>query len=137
MYDHDPEEVTLLGWEEFVLRQWESIFIGYRRPTGLRKTCRRWSDLFEAGLGCSQEVADALVRAAIVDRADRDLEGAARVGDLLAGMTEVVTELGLDLAGLDWLSADQRAGLLERHQRLHALISQLAPGTSGYQVAGD
>ena len=36
MYDHDPEEVESLGWEEFIARQWESIFTGYRSWTGLR-----------------------------------------------------------------------------------------------------
>jgi hypothetical protein len=23
VYDHDPEEVEVLGWEEFIARQWE------------------------------------------------------------------------------------------------------------------
>src|SRR5262249_45709434 len=29
VYDHDPEDVAALGWEEFIARQWESIFAGY------------------------------------------------------------------------------------------------------------
>jgi hypothetical protein len=66
VYDSDPEDVELLGWEEFVTRQWESIFAGYRSSAGLRATCRRWSDLLEAGLACSQEIADLLVRAEIL-----------------------------------------------------------------------
>jgi hypothetical protein len=33
----------------------------------LRTLGRRWSDLIEAGLGCSQEVADRLVNAVVVN----------------------------------------------------------------------
>jgi hypothetical protein len=51
VYDHDPSEVEVLGWDEFIARQWESIFIGYRSWVGLRRMGRRWSDLIEAGLG--------------------------------------------------------------------------------------
>lgn len=51
MYDHEPEDVNVLGWDEFMARQWESIFAGYRGAAGLRKMCRRWSDLIEIGLG--------------------------------------------------------------------------------------
>jgi hypothetical protein len=58
VYEHDPEEVEEPGWEEFIARQWDSIFVGYRSWTGLRTMGRRWSDLVEAGLGCSQDVAD-------------------------------------------------------------------------------
>ena len=58
MYDHDPDDIAILGWEEFILRQWELIFTGYRTWTGLRTQGRRWTDLIEAGLGCSQEVAE-------------------------------------------------------------------------------
>src|SRR5262249_56626285 len=78
VYDHDAEEVAALGWEEFIARQWESIFIGYRSNAGLRRICRRWSDLLEVGLGCPQDVADLLVRNEIVDRADL---GLARITD--------------------------------------------------------
>ena len=47
MYDHDLEELVALGWEEFTARQWESIFAGYRARAGLRRICRRWSDLLD------------------------------------------------------------------------------------------
>ena len=50
VYDHDPEDVTALGWQEFIALQWESIFAGYRSKTGLRRVGRRWSDLLEAWL---------------------------------------------------------------------------------------
>jgi hypothetical protein len=39
VYDHDPSEVELLGWDEFIARQWESIFIGYRSWVGLAVAC--------------------------------------------------------------------------------------------------
>ena len=102
MYDHDPDGFGRLGWEEFIARQWESIFAGYRSRAGLRSTCRRWSDLLEAGLGCSQEIADLLVRAEIVQRADRDLEGTRDAGKLLAGMDQVLADVRGRI-GRDWL----------------------------------
>jgi hypothetical protein len=137
VYDHDPDDVSLLGWEEFLARQWETIFAGYRRPSGLRKTCRRWSDLIEAGLRCPQDIADALVRAAIVDRADRDLEGTVRAADLIPAMAEVVAGLEQDIAGLDWIGPQQREVLLERHRLFQAAIWRLAFGTETCQAAGD
>ena len=139
MYDHDPDEVSLLGWDEFIARQWESIFAGYRSATGLRKICRRWSDLIEAGLGCSQEIADLLVRAEILDRADRDLEGLTRAADLVSGMAEVLADLRFDLLEMAEIGSDQRAGLLERHRQLHAHIYDLAFGTEadGYRAAAE
>ncbi len=139
MYDHDPDEVSLLGWDEFIARQWESIFVGYRSATGLRKICRRWSDLIEAGLGCSQDIADLLVRAEILDRADRDLEGLTRAAELVSGMAEVLGDLRFDLLEMAEITPDQRAGLLERHRQLHAHIYDLAFGTEadGYRAVGD
>ena len=139
VYDHDPDEVSVLGWDEFIARQWESIFVGYRSATGLRKICRRWSDLIEAGLGCSQDIADLLVRAEILDRADRDLEGLTRAAELVSGMAEVLADIRFDLLEMAEIRPDQRAGLLERHRRLHAHIYDLAFGTEagGYRVAGD
>lgn len=139
MYDHDADEVGLLGWDEFIARQWESIFVGYRSATGLRKICRRWSDLIEAGLGCSQEIADLLVRAEILDRADRDLEGLTRAADLVSGMAEVLADLRFDLLEMAEIRPEQRAGLLERHRQLHAHIYDLVFGTEadGHRVAGE
>jgi hypothetical protein len=139
VYDHDADEVGLLGWDEFIARQWESIFVGYRSATGLRKICRRWSDLIEAGLGCSQEIADLLVRAQILDRADRDLEGLTRAADLVSGMAEVLADIRFDLLEMAEIRPEQRAGLLERHRQLHAHIYDLVFGTEagGYRVAGE
>jgi hypothetical protein len=133
VYDHDPDEVSLLGWDEFITRQWESIFVGYRSATGLRRICRRWSDLIEAGLGCSQEIADLLVRAEIMDRADRDLEGTTNAGQLVCGMAEVLADIRFDLLEMAEIIPEQRPGLLERQRRLHALIYGLAFGADGGQ----
>ena len=139
MYDHDPDEVSLLGWDEFIARQWESIFIGYRSATGLRKICRRWSDLIEAGLDCSQEIADLLVRAEILDRADRDLEGLTRAAELVSAMAEVLADIRFDLLEMAEIRPEQRAGLLEQHQRLYAHIYDLVFGAEadGYRAAGE
>jgi hypothetical protein len=139
VYDHDPDEVSVLGWDEFIARQWESIFVGYRSATGLRKICRRWSDLIEAGLGCSQDIADLLVRAEILDRADRDLEGLTRAAELVSGMAEVLADIRFDLLEMAEIGPDQRAGLLERHRQLHAHIYDLAFGTEagGYRAVAD
>ena len=127
MYDHDPEDVAALGWEEFIARQWESIFAGCRSTTGLRKVGRRWSDLLEAGLGCSQDVADLLVRKEIIDRADRDLEGTADAQGLVTGMLAVLADVRsglLEVAG----TLDGTAGLLEAHARLLGFLRGYALG---------
>jgi len=129
MYDHDSDEVARLGWEEFIARQWESIFVAYRSSAGLRRTCRRWSDLLEAGLGCSQDVADLLVRAEIVQRADRDLEGTRDVEKLLAGMDQVLADVRIDLIEMGEIPPAQLDGLLRQQARLRALARKLAFGT--------
>jgi len=128
VYDHDPDEVQRLGWEEFIARQWESIFVGYRSSASLRRTCRRWSDLIEVGLGCSQDTADLLVRAEIVQRADRDLEGTRDVGKLLAGMDQVLADVRIDLMEMDEIPPAQLDDLLRQQARLRALARRLAFG---------
>ena len=133
MYDHDDEDVDALGWDEFIARQWESIFAGYRTGRGIRKTGRRWCDLMQAGLGCSQETADLLVRNQIVGRVDRDLEGRAYSQSILAGMYQVIADVRTDLTEMieDGQAA---AGLLEHHARLlpaaHSYVYGREPGTA-------
>jgi hypothetical protein len=139
VYDHDPEEVAALGWAEFVARQWESIFAGYRARAGLRRICRRWSDLLEVGLGCPQNLADLLVRTEIIDRADRDLEGIADAADLVAGMAAVLADVRSDLLELAGMgpggvagaspATGAQAGLLEAHAGLLSFIRDYAFGT--------
>jgi hypothetical protein len=70
MYDYPDDEVQLVGWEPFVTRQWELIFAGYMRGVGIRRSGRRWADLLVGGADMSPDVADQLVRAAVVDRPD-------------------------------------------------------------------
>jgi hypothetical protein len=120
--------VEFLGWEEFVAYQWESIFIGYRSWVGLRSMGRRWSDLFEVGLGCSQETADRLARAEIIDRDDRDLAGAASVEALIAGMIGVVAALRGDLAQMGELGSDLSEEILDQHTRLLSFVRAYASG---------
>jgi hypothetical protein len=127
VYEHDPDEVEVLGWEEFIARQWESIFIGYRSWVGRRSMGRRWSDLFEAGLSCSQEIAGRLARAEIMDRADRDLEGAAaNVEALVSGMIGVVAALRADLVEMGELGADLSGEILDQHTRLLSFVRAYA-----------
>jgi len=128
VYDHDPEEVESLGWEEFIARQWESIFSGYRSWTGLRKMGRRWSDLIEVGLGCSQDLADQLVRAEVIDRPDRNLEGAADARAVVSGMTSVIEDVADDLAEATDLGPELLARLLDQHARLLSFIRVCAFG---------
>jgi len=130
VYDHDPEEVAALGWEEFIAQQWESIFIGYRSSAGLRRICRRWSDLLEVGLSCPQDVADQLVRNEILDRADRDLENFTDAGDLVAGMAAVLADMRTDLLEL----AGVPDGLLDSHARLIGFVRAYAFGPDGDEV---
>ena len=58
MYYSDLQDIEEIGWDRFVSGAWETIFVGYRSTIGIRSIARRWSDLLQAGLGCSQEVAD-------------------------------------------------------------------------------
>lgn len=127
MYDHDPDEVAELGWEEFILRQWESIFIGYRTWTGLRTQGRRWTDLVEAGLGCVPEVADNLVNATVIRGPDRNLE-CADPAAVVAGMTEALAEMPAALAEVPGLAPAAIDALLRQHARLLSFIEAQTAG---------
>ena len=127
MYDHDPDEIETLGWEEFIARQWDSIFVGYRSWSGLRTTARRWSDLIEAGLGCSQEIADWLVQAEIINGPDRGLEGADATA-VVSGMITVVADLRTDLAEIDGQDPEAAARLLDQHAKLLSFLRSYALG---------
>src|SRR5215469_7723650 len=127
MYDHDREDIDVLGWEEFILRQWESIFLGYQRTTAVRTVGRRWCDLIEAGIGCSQDIADELVRNEIVEREDRTLAGARNSTVLLEEMAEVVEGLADALIQMPQIPAEQLADLLKQH----ALLVRVVNGEAG------
>jgi hypothetical protein len=126
VYDHDPSEVDDLGWEEFISRQWDAIFIAYRAGRGRRALCRGWADLLEAGLGCSQQVADLLVRAEVLDRADRDLEGTSDPRALVAGMMQLLVDVRADLAEMGREDGRLPPGLLDRHAALLAFLLDYA-----------
>jgi len=129
MYDHDPADVAVVGWEEFVLRQWESVFFAYRSWAGLRTLGRRWSDLIEAGLGCSQEVADRLVKAAVINGPARSVDGAGDAADIVSGMTEVLARIPAVLGDMAGLGPGVTVTLLEQHARLLTLIQAQELGT--------
>ena len=128
--------MEVLGWEEFVARQWEWTFAGYRSGTGLRGMCRRWSDLIEVGLGCSQDVADVLVRAEVIDRADRDLEGTADARAVVSGMVGVLADLRADLLDMGEAEPEMSADLLRQHARLLSFIRVCAFGPDSGEALG-
>jgi hypothetical protein len=128
VYDHDPDDLALLGWEEFTLRQWESIFTGYRSWTGRRTLGRRWSDLMEVGLGCSQELADRLVSAALINGPDGHLEGAADAAAIVSGMADVLARVPSALADMADLEPGVAATLLKQHEYLLGFIHAQALG---------
>lgn len=128
MYDHDPDEVAVLGWEEFILRQWELIFTGYRTWTGLRTQGRRWTDLIEAGLGCSQEVAEELVNATVIRGPDRNLEGTRDPAAVVSGMTAALADMPAALGDTPGLAPAAIDELLSQHARLLSFIEAEAAG---------
>jgi hypothetical protein len=135
VYDHDPGEVAELGWEEFIARQWESIFVGYRTWAGLRTMGRRWGDLIEAGLGSSQDVADRLVRSGLIDGPDRGLQGA-DAGAVVSGMIGLLADLRTDLARMTDLEPGLSARLLDQHARLLRFIQFYALGQEDCEAPG-
>jgi hypothetical protein len=124
MYESDLQDIEELGWDRFITGVWGSIFVGYRSGSGIRTICRRWSDLLQAGLGCTEELADDLVRAQVIFRQDRDLMVIRDPEELLAAMHEVLADMGADLAdpdsdaGLPPIPPAGRAQLLAAHDRL-------------------
>lgn len=128
MYDHDPQHVRELGWEEFVARQWESLFIGYRSWAGLRKMGRRWSDLIEAGLGCSQEIADQLVKGVLIEGPDRSLQEVTDAQILVSEMIGVLADFRAGLAGMTEVEPDVSTRLLDQHDRLLRFVRAYALG---------
>ncbi len=123
VYESDLQDIAEIGWDRFITEVWESIFVGCR-TAGIRTICRRWSDLVQAGLGCSQELADELVRVEVMIRQDRDLMAIRDPEELLAAMHEVLADMRADLAdpdpdaGLLPIPPGQREGLLTAHARL-------------------
>jgi hypothetical protein len=127
VYEHDRQEVEELGWEEFIARQWDSIFVGYRSWSGMRATARRWSDLIEVGLGCPQELADQLVQAEIIGGPDRGLEGAGAAA-VVSGMVAVLADVRADLAEMSEQDPAAAARLLDQHAKLLSFLRSYALG---------
>jgi hypothetical protein len=122
VYDHDFSEVEQLGWEEFIARQWESIFVGYRSWTGLRTMGRRWSDLIEVGLGCSPGMANQLVRSGLIYGQDQGWQQRSDAPAVVSGMIGVLADLRTDLARMAEQEPEASIRLLDQHARLLRFI---------------
>lgn len=134
MYDNDPADIAEIGWDKFVAGVWESIFVGYNSNCGIRTLGRRWSDLLQGGVGCSQELADELVRAEIMQREDRAILASRDPLVVLAGMDEVLADMGLDLAELDEIRPAERSRLVAEHARLRGFLRESSSGPEDEEV---
>jgi len=117
VYDNDLADIEEIGWDRFIYGAWESIYLAYR-SSGVRSIGRRWSDLLQAGLGCTQELADVLVRDQVIVRQDRDLMAIKDSERLLAAMDEVLADIGSELGELAGIGPADRESLLAAYQKL-------------------
>jgi hypothetical protein len=124
MYENDPADIADIGWDKFVSGVWESIFVGYHSNTSVRTIARRWSDLLQGGIGCSEEIADELVRTEIMQREDREILTTRDPLAMLAAMDEALADMGLDLAELDWIRPAERSRLVAGHARLRQYLRE-------------
>lgn len=131
MYDHDLQDLNELGWDRFVTDVWASIFLGYRRFTGIRTLCRRWSDLLQGGIGCSPDLADALVRGEVMDVEIRADLASKDPMTLLAGMDEVLGDMRADLAEFGDIAPEESARLLAEMDRLRSFLADSEAGKPG------
>jgi hypothetical protein len=128
MYDYTEADLNELGWDRFVTDAWQSIFLGYRRFTTIRTLARRWSDLIQGGIGCTEDVADELVRAEIMMYEGRAALPSRDPMFVLNAMDEVLADMGTDLAAVEWIRPGERDDLLARLERLRAFVRDLAVG---------
>jgi hypothetical protein len=124
VYFSDLQDIEEIGWDRFICGAWEAIFVGYRSMTGIRSIARRWSDLLQAGLGCSEETADLLLREQVVVRQDRNLMTIKDPERLLAAMDEVLGDIGADIAELPEIRPSDRDGLLSAHRALREFLRE-------------
>jgi hypothetical protein len=124
VYFSDLEDIEEIGWDRFICGAWEAIFVGYRSMIGIRSIARRWSDLLQAGLGCSQEIADLLLREQVVVRQDRNLMTIKDPERLLTAMDEVLADIGFDIAELPEIRPSDRDGLLSAHRALREFLRE-------------
>ncbi len=128
MYDYNQADLDELGWDQFVADVWASIFLGYRKFTTIRTLGRRWSDLLQGGIGCTEEVADELVRLEIMMHEGRAALASREAGFVLNAMDEMLVAMGASLAAADWIRPDDRDRLLARHAQLRAFVRELVFG---------
>jgi hypothetical protein len=124
VYFSDLEDIEEIGWHRFICGAWEAIFVGYRSTAGIRSIARRWSDLLQAGLGCSEETADLLLRQQVVVRQDRNLMTIKDPERLLAAMDEVLGDIGVDITELPEIRPSERDRLLAAHRSLHEFLRE-------------
>jgi hypothetical protein len=124
VYDSDLADIEEIGWDRFIYGAWEAIFLGYRSFGGIRSIGRRWSDLLQAGLGCPEQIADILVRDQVIVRQDRDLMAIKDPQRLMAAMTDILADIGSELAELDGVRPADRDRLLAAHQRLTEFLRE-------------
>jgi hypothetical protein len=128
MYDYSQADLEELGWDRFVTDAWQSIFVGYRKFTTIRTLGRRWSDLLQGGIGCTQELADELVRIEIMMDEGRAALPSRDPMFVLGAMDEVLADMGADLAEVEWVRPGDRDELVARLARLRAFVRELAVG---------
>jgi len=126
VYENDPDDIETLGWEKFVSDVWASIFVGHHSNASIRTVARRWSDLLQGGIGCSQDIADELVRAEIMRREDRDELNSRDPLVVLAAMDQVLADMSGDL---DELAAVRPAERSRLSTELSELRQYLRDGT--------
>lgn len=125
MYDYDPSDLAELGWDGFVSKVWESIFVGYRSFSGIRTLGRRWSDLLQGGIGCSPDIADDLVREQVLMMSEgRPILTSRNPLEVLAGMDQVLADMGADLAGLEDVGPADRSRLVTQLARLRQFVRE-------------
>jgi hypothetical protein len=124
MYYSDLDDIEEIGWDRFVCDAWEAIFVAYRSTAGIRSIGRRWSDLLQAGLGCSEETADLLLRDQVVARQDRDLMTIKDPERLLAAMDEVLADIGADAAELPEIRPSDRDRIVAAHRELREFLRE-------------
>jgi hypothetical protein len=118
VYDNDLADIDEIGWDRFVYGAWEAIFLGYRSFGGIRSIGRQWSDLLQGGLDCPAEIADSLVHDQVIIREDRNLIAIKDAERLMAAMSEILADMGSQLAELPAISPADRDRLLAAHQTL-------------------
>jgi hypothetical protein len=124
VYFSDLEDIEEIGWDRFICGAWEAIFVGYRSMTGIRSIARRWSDLLQAGLSCSEEIADLLLREQVVVRQDRNLMIIKEPERLLAAMDEVLGDIAADITELPEIRPSDRDRLLAAHTALREFLRE-------------